>query len=139
MKKLFIITVLLLMTVLVIPATALSQEDTEQITIRTLPIEYYAADSNGVKILYRSFDNVLRYLYLPKSFERKYYRFVMAPKGVGMGGLPVLILRMRDSEIIFIDVYTQYLRANASIADFDEEDLEQFRAAEERGKVVIEF
>jgi hypothetical protein len=129
----------LLLGALIIPAAAFAQDETDETTIRTLPIEYYAADRNGVKVLYRSFDNVQHYLYLPKSFEGKYYRFVMAPKGVGTSGLPILIFRMKGSEVIFVDIYTKYLRANASIADFTEEDLEQFKAAEDRGKVELEF
>ena len=139
MKKLFILIMPLLIAALVIPVAAFAQDEAGEITIRTLPIEYYAADRNGVKVLYRGFDNVQRYLYLPKSFEGKHYRFVMAPKGVGTGGLPVLIFRMKGSDVIFIDIYTKYLRAKASIADFTYEDLEQFKAAEDRGKVELEF
>jgi hypothetical protein len=139
MKKQFILIIPLLLAALVIPAAAFAQDETEEITIRTLSIEYYAEDRNGAKVLYRGFDNVQRYLYLPKSFEWKYYRFVMAPKGVFTGGLPVLIFRMKGSDVIFVDIYTKYLRANASIADFTDEDLEQFKAAENRGKVELEF
>jgi hypothetical protein len=139
MKKLYIAILLMILAGLVIPMAGVAQDDSENITIRTLSIDFYAADINGVKVMYRGFDNVQRYLYLPKSFEGTYYRFVMAPKGVGTGGLPALIFRMRGSEVLFVDIYTKYLRANASIADFNKEDLEQFRAAEERGKVVLEF
>jgi hypothetical protein len=139
MKKLFIGITLLLLAVLVIPATSFSQDESDQITIRTLSIDYYAADNNGVKVMYRGFDNVQRYLYLPKSFEDRYYRFVMAPKGVGTGGLPALIFRLRGTDVLFVDIYTKYLRASASIADFTDEDLEQFRAVEEKGKVELEF
>ena len=139
MKKLFIGITLLLLAAFVVPATSFAQDDSDKVTIRTLSIEYYAADSNGVKVMYRSFDNVQRYLYLPKSFEGKYYRFVMAPKGVGTGGLPALIFRMKGTDVLFVDIYTRYLRAKASIADFTDEDLEQFRAVEEKGKVELEF
>ena len=139
MKKLYIAIVFVLLAGFIIPLTCIAQDDPDKITIRTLSIDYYAADINGVKVMYRGFDNEQRYLYLPKSFEGTYYRFVMAPKGVGTGGLPALIFRMRGTEVLFVDIYTKYLRANASIADFNEEDLEQFRAAEERGKVVLEF
>jgi hypothetical protein len=139
MKKLLIGILLLLLATLCIPTIPVAQDEPDKVTIRTLSIDYYAADINGVKVMYRGFDNVQRYLYLPKSFEGTYYRFVMAPKGVGTGGLPALIFRMRGTEVLFVDIYTKYLRANASIADFTEEDLEQFRAAEERGKVVLEF
>jgi hypothetical protein len=122
-----------------LPVTAFSQDDVRQATIRTLPIEYYASSRVGVKILYRSFDNVQRFLYLPKSFEGSQYRFVMAPKGVGTGGLPALIIRMRDTEVVFIDIYTKYLRSSASIADFNDEDLKRFEAAEQKGKIEMEF
>jgi hypothetical protein len=139
MKKLFIGITLLLLVGLVIPATSFAQDEPDQITIRTLSIDYYAADFNGVKVMYRGFDNIQRYLYLPKSFEGTYYRFVMAPKGVGTEGLPALIFRMRGTDVLFVDIYTKYLRANASIANFTDEDLEQFRAVEEKGKVELEF
>ena len=139
MKKLFIAITLLLLAGTVIPATSFAQEESDRTTIRTLSIDYYAADINGVKVLYRGFDNVQRYLYLPKSFEGRYYRFVMAPKGVGTGGLPALIFRMKGTDVLFVDIYTKYLRANASIADFTEKDLEQFRIVEERGHVELEF
>ena len=139
MKKLFIGITLLLLAALLIPATSFSQDESDQVTIRTLSIEYYAADINGVKVMYRGFDNVQRYLYLPKSFEGRYYRFVMAPKGVGTGGLPALICRMRGTDVLFVDIYTKYLRASASIADFTDEDLEQFIAVEDKGKVELEF
>ena len=139
MKKLFIGIALLLLAALVVPAAVVAQDEADEITIRTLSIDYYAADINGVKVMYRGFDNVQRYLYLPKSFEGKYYRFVMAPKGVSTSGLPALLFRMRGTDVIFVDIYTKYLRASASIADFTDEDLELFRAAEERGKVELEF
>jgi len=139
MKKLFIGILFLLLAGMVVPAMSFAQDDSEQATIRTLSIDYYAADINGVKVMYRGFDNVQRYLYLPKSFEGRYYRFVMAPKGVGTGGLPVLIFRMKGTDVLFVDIYTKYLRANASIADFTADDLEQFRAAEKKGKVELEF
>jgi hypothetical protein len=139
MKPLSLFIISIMMVCALFPVTAFSQDDARKATIRTLPIEYYASSRVGVKILYRSFDNVQRYLYLPKSFEGSQYRFVMAPKGVGMGGLPALIVRMRDTEIVFIDIYTKYLRSSASIADFNEEDLRRFEAAEQKGKIEMEF
>jgi hypothetical protein len=139
MKKLFICITFMLLACLVIPASTFAQDESDKITIRTLSIDFYAADINGVKVMYRGFDNVQRYLYLPKSFEGRYYRFVMAPKGVGTGGLPALIFRMKGTEVLFVDIYTKYLRANASIANFDDEDIEQFRAVEKKGKVELEF
>ena len=139
MKSLSLFIISLMMICALFPLTAFSQDDVQQATIRTLPIEYYASSRVGVKILYRSFDNVQRYLYLPKSFEGSQYRFVTAPKGVGMGGLPALIVRMRDSEIVFIDIYTKYLRSSASIAEFNDEDLKRFEAAEQKGKIEMEF
>jgi hypothetical protein len=139
MKRTSLILALILTVSLCSALSALSQDDAEDITIRTLPIEYYAASSDGVKILYRGFDNTQRFLYLPKSFEGKGYRFVMAPKGVATGGLPALIVRMRGNEVIYVDIYTRYLRSTASIADFDEEDLEQFEAVERKGTIELEF
>jgi len=53
MKKLFILIMPLLIAALVIPVAAFAQDEAGEITIRTLPIEYYAADKNGVKVLYR--------------------------------------------------------------------------------------
>jgi hypothetical protein len=139
MKRTSLILALILTVSIITSLNALSQDDAQDITIRTLSIEYYAASSDGVKILYRGFDNTQRFLYLPKSFEGKGYRFVMAPKGAGTGGLPALIVRMKGNEVIFVDIYTRYLRSKASIADFDEEDLEQFRAVETKGKIELEF
>lgn len=139
MKKLFIGITLLLLAALVFPATSLAQDESDKVTIRTLSIDYYAADINGVKVMYRGYDNVQRYLYLPRNFEGRYYRFVMAPKGVSTSGLPALILRLKGTDVLFIDIYTKYLRANASIADFTDEDLEQFRAVEKKDKVELEF
>jgi hypothetical protein len=139
MKPLSLFIIFITAALVIFPVTVLSQDDLEQATIRTLPIDYYAANKDGVKILYRSFDNVQRYLYLPKSFEGSKYRFVMAPKGVGTGGLPALIIRMRDKEVIFVDIYTRYLRTSASIADFNDEDMKRFKAAEEKGTIEMEF
>ena len=139
MKRISIPFALIVLAAMIVPFTVLSQDDLEDVTIRTLPIDYYASSSDGVKIIYRGFDNEQRYLYLPKSFEGTKYRFVMAPKGVAASGLPALIVRMRGKEVIFIDIYTKYLRSSASIANFDEEDLSRFRAAEEKGKIEMVF
>jgi hypothetical protein len=138
MKRSFTVLLVLLAVAALVPVAATSQDE-GTITIRTLPVEYYAANSKGVKIMYRGYDNEQRYIYLPKSFEGTRFRFVMAPKGVSTSGLPALIVRMRDSEVVYIDIYTRYLRSSASIADFDEEDYEQFREAEEMGKIELAF
>jgi hypothetical protein len=139
MKGYRITLALMLLFALSIPIIAFSQDEAATATIRTLQIEYYASSSVGVKIMYRGFDNVQKFLYLPKSFENKYYRFVMAPKGVSTHGLPVLLVRMRNQEVIFVDIYTKYLREKAVIADFDSEDLENFREAEEKGRIELDF
>lgn len=139
MKPLPLFIICIALTLVIFSGTAFSQDDLEQPTIRSLPVDYYASNRDGVKILYRSFDNVQHYLYLPKSFEGSKYRFVMAPKGVGTGGLPALIVRMRGKEVIFVDIYTRYLRSAASIADFNDEDLSRFKAVEEKGKIEMEF
>jgi hypothetical protein len=138
MKRTAALLLIILVAAALVPVAVLSQDE-GSITIRTLPVEYYAANSKGVKIMYRGYDNVQRYIYLPKSFEGTRYRFVMAPKGVSTTGLPALIVRMRDSEIVYIDIYTKYLRSSASIADFDDEDYENFRKVEDKGSIKLAF
>ncbi|MFW6138791.1 MAG: hypothetical protein ACOC7U_06440 [Spirochaetota bacterium] len=116
-----------------------SQDTEEQITLRTLSVEWYMESTQGVKICYRTFKNEPAYLYLPKSFHGKYYRFVSAPRESSSMGLPALIVRMKDQEVVFIDIYTRYQSPNARAGDFTKKDLEQFKEADQRGKPRIKF
>jgi hypothetical protein len=117
-----------------------AQDNSNVLTLRTLTVDWYQYAGKGVKIQYRTFDHNPELLYLPLSFERKLYRFVEAPKGVGdFQGLPVLLVHMRGSKIIFIDIYTKYMMKGGKIAVFDQNDLDNFAAAEEKGTIELVF
>ncbi len=139
MKKLAILLVLALTLAALLPQTMLAQDEERNITYRTLYVDWYSSSRIGVKVKYRGYDNEAHLLYLPRSFEKKYYRFVRAPQGVADHGLPILIVRMEDKEIIFVDIYTKYLRGAGRIAEFNDEDMANFKAAEDSGKVAITF
>ena len=117
-----------------------AQDNSNVLTLRTLTVDWYQYAGKGVKLQYRSFDNYPHILYLPLSFERKFYRFVEAPKGVGdFQGLPVLLVHMRGSKIDFIDIYTKYMMKDGKIAVFDQKDIDNFAAAEKKGTVELNF
>lgn len=126
-----------------IPLAAAAQEDTNQegeITLRILKINWYAEGAAGVKIVYLDFNNNARLLYLPKSFHKKYYRYVEAPKYAGsMQGVPLMLVHMQDGGVRFVDIYTEFQRTSQQIADFNQEDLDRFKEAEERGAVELKF
>jgi len=112
----------------------------KQKSIRTLPVIWYAYSTDGVKLQYRNFENNPVVLYLPKDFEKKYYRFVKAPKNSGsIQGLPVLIVHLKEGKVTFIDIYTQYMKKKALIAEFTAQDKEMFQKAKEKGTVDIQF
>jgi hypothetical protein len=117
-----------------------AQDDSQKLTLRTLTVDWYQYAGQGVKIQYRSFDNRPMILYLPLSFERKLYRFVEAPKSSGdYSALPVLLVHMRGSNVVFVDIYTTYMMQKGQIAEFDQNDLENFKAAEEKGEIELIF
>jgi hypothetical protein len=120
-----------------VPAAA---QSTGKITLRSLTVDWYESSSVGVKLQYRDFENQVHILYLPKAFERKYFRFVEAPKNyANMSGLPMLLVHMKDQDIMYIDIYTEYMRRKARIADFTQEDMDNFKAAEQKGRVELAF
>ena len=120
-----------------VPAAA---QSTGKITLRSLAVDWYEGSSVGVKLQYRDFENQVHILYLPKSFEKKYFRFVEAPKNyANMSGLPMLLVHMKDKDIMYVDIYTEYMRRKARIANFTQEDMDNFKAAEQKGKVELAF
>jgi hypothetical protein len=135
MKKLTV----LIMLAFFLPLTILAQDVERNITVRTLSVDWYSSSQIGVKVTYRGYDNEAHLLYLPRSFEKKYFRFVRAPVGVAEHGLPVLIVRMEDQEVIFVDIYTKHMRGAGRIAEFDDKDMANFKAAEDSGKVTVTF
>ncbi len=142
MRKNALIPFTLIIILLVIIPTLLSAQNQEgqEISIRTLPIEWYMYSVEGVKLQYRTFDNRHIILYLPSSMENKFYRFVEAPKGSGSTqGLPVLIVHLKGKDVTFIDIYTQYQKEKGMIANFTSEDLKKFKEVEKEGKVKIQF
>jgi hypothetical protein len=139
MKKLAQLIVLAFMLAALLPLAILAQDEGLNVTMRTLSVDWYSSSGIGVKVKYRGYDNEVHFLYLPKSFEKKLYRFVRAPQGVADHGLPVLIVRLTDQEVIFVDIYTKHLRGAGRIAEFDDEDMANFKAAEDSGKVEMAF
>ena len=117
-----------------------SQENAEKITLRTMSVDWYSYSGEGVKLQYRTFNNEPHILYLPRSFERKYYRFVDTPKNyAGVNSLPMLLVHMKGKEIIFVDIYTRHQRAKGLIANFTQKDLENFKVQEQKGKIELKF
>jgi hypothetical protein len=117
-----------------------AQEASEKLTLRTMTVDWYQYAGPGVKLQYRSYDNRPVILYLPLSFEKKFYRFVEAPKYASDNhALPVLLVHMRGSDVIFIDIYTRYMMKEGRIADYNQTDLDNFRAAEEKGRIELIF
>jgi len=115
-------------------------QEGQEISIRTLPVEWYMYSGEGVKLQYRTFDNRHIILYLPSSMENKFYRFVESPKGSGSTqGLPVLIVHLKGKDVTFIDIYTRYQKEKGMIANFTSEDLKKFKEVEKEGKVKIQF
>jgi len=138
-KKILYILIFLCFFLLSAPLI-FSQDNSEVLTLRTLTVDWYQYAGKGVKIQYRSYNNTPYFLYLPISFERKLYRFVEAPKGAGdFQGLPVLLVHMRGSKIEFIDIYTRYMMSGGKIAVFDQKDIDNFAAAEEKGTIELNF
>ncbi len=117
-----------------------SQEINEKVTLRSLAIDWYTYSGDGVKLQYRTFKNDPVVVYLPKSFEKKYYRFVDTPPDyAGVKSLPMLLVHLKGSDVIFVDIYTLYMRSSALVADFTQEDLNRFRVQENEGKIDLKF
>jgi hypothetical protein len=124
-------------TLAAMPAAA---QATGKTTLRTLAVDWYESSGAGVKLQYRDFENHPHILYLPGAFQKKYFRFVEAPKNyANMSGLPMLLVHMKDADIQYVDIYTEYMRRKARIANFTQEDLDNFKAAEQKGKIEIVF
>jgi hypothetical protein len=117
-----------------------AQEQPATVTLRTLPVDWYEVAGEGVKAVYRTFNNDPVPLYLPSSFERKLFRFIETPREYGgTSSLPFLLVHMRGPDVIFVDIYTKFMRTDARIADFDENDVENFKSQEQKGKIELRF
>ncbi len=117
-----------------------SQEDTEIVTLRTLPVDWYVYSGAGVKLQYRNYNDITRIVYIPISFEKKLFRYVASPKDFGdLHGIPLLLVHIKGQEILFVDLYTRYMKKDGLITDFSQEDLENFKIAEEKGSIEIIF
>lgn len=117
-----------------------SQETDEKVTLRSLSVDWYAYSGDGVKLQYRTFKNDPVVVYFPRSFEKKYYRFVDTPLDyAGVNSLPILLVHLKGDEVIFVDIYTRHMRSKGLIADFTQEDLENFRSQEKAGKISLKF
>ncbi len=117
-----------------------SQEDTEIVTLRTLPVDWYTYSGAGVKLQYRNFDDIPKIVYIPISFENKLFRYITCPKDFGdLHGIPLLIVHIKGQEILFVDLYTRYMKKDGLITDFSREDLENFKIAEEKGSIELIF
>ena len=117
-----------------------AQEKSTDVTLRILTVDWYQYAGPGVKIQYRTYDNRPMTLYLPLSFESKLYRFVEAPKNAGDNqALPALLVHMKGSDVVFIDIYTRYMMEKGQIADFNQKDIENFAAAEKKGYIELIF
>ena len=141
MKK-YIIPFIILLTILItIPIVLIAQDNNQdQISIRTLSIDWYMYSSKGVKLQYRTFSNDPVILYLPASMKNKFFRFIEAPKGSGSTqGLPVLLVHLKGKEVTFIDIYTLYQRKNGLIANFTSEDIKKLKEAQNLKKIDIKF
>jgi hypothetical protein len=46
---------------------------------------------------------------------------------------------MKGQEIVFVDIYTQYMRTDGRIADFTKRDYENFKRTEQTGGIELEF
>lgn len=138
MKKTIGVFCLFLMLLTFLPLTLAAEES--QVVLRTLKVDWYAESREGVKIIYRDFNNKPHALYLPKSFHKKYYRYVEAPKYAGsIQGVPLMLVHMKDGEVRFIDIYTEFQRATQKIAEFNQNDLDKFQEAEQKGVVELQF
>jgi hypothetical protein len=117
-----------------------SQEIDEKVTLRSLSIDWYACSSDGVKLQYRTFKNDPVVVHFPRSFEKKYYRFVDTPRDyAGVKSLPMLLVHLKGDEVIFVDIYTRYMRSKELIMDFTQEDLARFSDQEKEGKINLTF
>ncbi|MGQ9615305.1 MAG: hypothetical protein ACUVWJ_02775 [Spirochaetota bacterium] len=140
MKSKQVIILITLIVCLCVPIIMILAQEEEPVTLRTLTVDWYEASRVGVKLQYRGYDNTPNILYLPRSFEKKYYRFVRAPRETAQQGLPILIIRMRGKEVLFIDIYTQFEDGKAArIAKFNEKDMEKFREVESSGRIEMKF
>ena len=121
-------------------ATSFAQEEAQKVTLRTLPVDWYEYTGDGIKLQYRTFNNDRIILYLPASFERKLFRFVDTPKEYGgVQSLPFLLAHMRGQEVIYLDIYTRFMRTDARIGNFNQEDLDNLKAQEQKGKIDLKF
>lgn len=117
-----------------------SQETDQKPVIRSLRVEWYVHTRQGVKIKYINFNGTPKLLYLPRSFENKFYRFVVAPKETGFQlGLPALIIHMRGQKVIFIDIYIEHEERKRIASGMSEKDLEMLQAAEQKGEIELGF
>ena len=137
------IIISLFITVLLFSCAAVSsfsQEESQKVTLRTLSVDWYEYTGDGIKLQYRTFNNDRIILYLPASFERKLFRFVDTPKEYGGAqSLPFLLAHMRGQEVIYIDIYTRFMRTDGRIANFNEEDLNNLMGQEQKGKIDLKF
>jgi len=124
-----------------IPIFVFSQvQNNNQISIRTFHVDWYMYSVEGVKLQYRTFNHMPVVLYLPASFQNKFYRFVEAPKGSGSTqGLPIIIVHLKGKDVTFIDIYTLYQKEDGLIASFTKKDLEKFKEIEKKGKIEFIF
>jgi hypothetical protein len=141
MRKHRTATVFILLALgLSLAAVPSAAQSTGKVTLRSLTVDWYESSNVGVKLQYRDFENQVHILYLPRAFEKKYFRFVEAPKNyANMSGLPMLLVHMKDKDIMYVDIYTEYMRKKARTANFTQEDLDNFKAAEQKGKVELAF
>jgi hypothetical protein len=138
-KTVWVLSIIICLVLLSAPLV-FAQDDSQKLTLRTLTVDWYQYAGPGVKLQYRSFDNRPMILYLPLSFERKLYRFVEAPKSSGdYSSLPVLLVHMKGSDVVFVDIYTTYMMQKGKIAEFNQKDLENFKAVEKKGKIELIF
>ncbi len=141
MRKHRTATLFILLAVgLSLAAVQSAAQSTGKVTLRSLTVDWYESSNVGVKLQYRDFENQAHILYLPKAFEKKYFRFVEAPKNyANMSGLPMLLVHMKEKDIMYVDIYTEFMRKKARMSNFTQEDLDNFKAAEQKGKVEIAF
>ena len=79
MKKATIALAAFLVVLVFLPLSLTAQQESSQVNLRVLRIDWYEVSGKGVKILYRDFSNGPHILYLPRSMEKEMYRFVEAP------------------------------------------------------------
>jgi hypothetical protein len=140
MKKTTIALAACLILLVLVPMWTTAQQESGQVNLRVLRIDWYEMSGRGVKIQYRDFSNAPHLLLLPRSLEGKIYRFVEAPRlGGSVQGAPLLLVHMTGTDVRFIDIYTEYQKAGAKIGDFNQDDLAKLKEIEQRGTVDLQF